>query len=213
MASVHVCLTHSNSPSFTPSSSSCRCCFFYFSSTRASSACHSLPRFCSSLRPCCSDPPRAFPSLSSCQPESLPFFSLCSASVIHTLALHVLLLFSPPLLPLVPAPLFKTFPPFQSQSLLSIKASILPYSNLTLCLDGVRKLMLLPSPKVPGERQETGKEEDAAFYPRTGCLRVQNTNATPTALQLFFDDLFIAWQPVSSKKAVVGRPAGRQLGS
>lgn len=181
MASVHVCLTHSNSPSFTPSSSSCRCPFFYFSSTQASSACHSLPLFCSSPQPCCSDPPRAFPSLSSCQPESLLSSSLCSASVIHTLALHVLLL---PPAPSCSRPSFKTFPPFQSQSLLSIKASILPYRHLTLCLNGVRKL-LLPSPKTPGERQESGKEEDAALYPRTGCLRVQNTNATPTALQLF----------------------------
>ena len=64
-----------------------------------------------------------------------------------------------------------------------------------------------------GGEERKGRKEMLVFYPRTGCLRVQNTNATPTALQLFFDDLFIAWQPVSSKKAAVGRPVGRQLGS
>ncbi len=81
-------------------------------------------------------------------------------------------------------PSFKTFPPFQAQSLLSIKASILPCSLLTLCLDGVRKLLLLSS-RSPWREKRNRKEEDAVFYLRTGCLRVQNTNATPTALQLF----------------------------
>lgn len=60
-----------------------------------------------------------------------------------------------------------------------------------------------------GEEKGTGRKRMPSSIHALARLRI--LNATPTALQLFFDDLFIAWRLVSSKKAVVGRPVDRQL--
>lgn len=183
MASVHVCLTNSNSPSFTPSSSSFPSpvsLLPLFSSTQASSTCHSFPRLPGPaalipLGPFCLSPPDSLSLFS--PPFSL--FSLLCVSHSHTRVTHP----AAPPASSCSRPSFKTFPPSQSLSLLSIKASILPCSHL----DGVRKLLLL-SPQIPRREEKEGrkKEGDAVFFhPRTGCLKVQNTNANPTALQLF----------------------------
>lgn len=198
MASVHVCLAHSNSPSFTPSSSSFPSPASLLSTSPARKPC--LPvtlcfSFLQSPRSCCSDSPWAFPSLSSWQPKSLLSSSLFSLLCVCHSHARVTRPAAPPASS-CSRPSFKTFPPSQPQSLLSIKVSIFPCSHLTLCLDGAIAAVSWN----PWSMKKNRKEEDAAFYPRTSCLRAQNTNATPTALQLFFDDLFIAWQAVSSKK-------------
>ena len=128
---------------------------------KASSACHSLASLFPRLPgPASSDPPWAFLSLSSWQPESLLAsflsLSLCSASVIHTLAFTRPA--APPCFLLFP-PLFWNFPSLsQPQSLLSIKASILPCSHLTLCLDGSQKAAVAVSSNPPGERKGTGRK-------------------------------------------------------
>lgn len=53
------------------------------------------------------------------------------------------------------------------------------------------------------------------FHPRAGCLEVQNNNGGPRCIaDFFFDDLFMAWQPVcSEKKQATGRPVGGRLAS
>lgn len=120
------------------------------------------------------------------------------------LALHVLLL--PPSASLLFPPLFlKTFPPFPSQCLLSIKASIPPCSHLNPpSPDGVRTLLLVPLQASSGRRNRKGRR---CCLPSTQWL-TERTECDPHCIAafFFFDDLFIAWQTVSCKKAVVGRP-------
>lgn len=107
----------------------------------------------------------SFPPSSSSLPGRRPFFHFSGAASLACLAPS---LFSFPNFPL-PLSLGPSYP--------SKRPSMQPSNTAP---GWSLRTPRLPSPRAPGERKG-----DVVFSPRAGCcLRVQNTKATPTALQL-----------------------------
>ena len=106
----------------------------------------------------------------------------------HVCVTHLLL---PPWLPSVPAPLLKTLPPSPS-SIPPIHQSIHPSE--------VASQPYLVEKCTPQNLCKEKEQEGRRCRLLSTHWLPESTERDPHCIAAFFDDLFIAWQPVSSKK-------------